>query len=153
VCSVADVATQNFTDTLVVSVLNPDGTVTQVEAMQVNSKYQVFAGLGDKIKSINSVYYKHSPECFTKPTITGIEEVIEGEVKLGPNPFSDVLNVALVAGRYEVSLTDMFGHTVRAFSATGNFSIERDDLKEGLYFLKITPDNGKNTITKKVQVQ
>jgi len=54
-----------------------------------------------------------------------------------PNPFSDILNVELPKGNYEIILTDMVGQNVQTVSAEGNFTLQRNDLKAGLYLLQI----------------
>jgi len=77
--------------------------------------------------------------CFVYQTYVGIAKTKGKDfiIKLFPNPFSDILNVELPKGNYEIILTDMVGQNVQTVSAEGNFTLQRNDLKAGLYLLQI----------------
>jgi hypothetical protein len=82
---------------------------------------------------------------------TGVGEVAEGEViNVYPNPFRDVLNVELPSGKYQVSLVNLSGQQVRTVNVEKSFTIQRDNLATGFYFLRIISE--KSTRTLKVQI-
>jgi len=84
---------------------------------------------------------------------TGINEEFANQISFGPNPFSDVLDVNIPNGKYKVSLFNMTGQIVRNMLVTGDFSIQKNELPTGIYFLSILSSEGKSIYSTKVEVQ
>ncbi len=75
------------------------------------------------------------------------------EVNVFPNPTTDIVNVTLPDGDYEVSIVSERGTTYGEFSVSGNFSVNRKEynLSDGIYFLIISTQN--NQVVRKVVFQ
>jgi len=74
----------------------------------------------------------------------------EDEIKLYPNPFSDILTVEIPEGKYEVMLIDSQGKIVERKTVKGNFVIYRNNLPVGAYTLRII--SAKETLTEKILI-
>ncbi|MFZ3015584.1 MAG: T9SS type A sorting domain-containing protein, partial [Minisyncoccia bacterium] len=91
--------------------------------------------------------------CVYDHVYIGVNEVLKDEdLKIYPNPFSDILNVEIPEGNYEIVLVDMIGHSVQNMSAEGNFMIHRNNVKAGLYMLQIV-SNGKVLSNRKIVIK
>ena len=81
---------------------------------------------------------------------------MEDEVAtISPNPFSS--QTAITFGKEQkhttIKIMDATGRELRTVNFTGlEFIIQKEDLKEGLYFVQITDEN-KNVVNKKIIVQ
>lgn len=87
---------------------------------------------------------------------TSINQVQDAiQVTLSPNPFSSstTLNFSELQNNTRITLLDMFGHTLRTIICNGyQYSLDKGDLKEGLYIIQIMDEKG-NTITRKIAVE
>lgn len=77
------------------------------------------------------------------------------EVEIKPNPCSEWTTVTLsnfdFTVKSKVQLTDIFGKVIRDFEFNGEtFNIEREHLKSGIYFLKISNEEQKSILIKKI---
>ncbi len=78
---------------------------------------------------------------------SGIEGLEPDPIHIYPNPAQDLIIVkGFTAGR--VQILDIDGRLVKERTITGQTSIPVDDLKEGIYLVKISA--GKETLTKKL---
>lgn len=76
---------------------------------------------------------------------TGIEDLTLSNVKLYPNPVSEVLNIDGLAGSSTVTVFDIYGKQLLGSSSVKNNSINVSGLSVGVYFVKI--DTEKETKT------
>jgi len=88
----------------------------------------------------------------------GVEEnILNSNVKVGPNPVSEVLNVSFndIDGDFTLTMTDITGRVVRAESISvfgaANHTMNVNGLAKGVYMLNI--NNGKASVTHKISVQ
>lgn len=80
--------------------------------------------------------------------------MLHNEITVFPNPFSSQCTVMFESEQTKsiVKIIDLFGKEIRVSSFTGKeFTIEKENLKDGIYFLKITDINNQ-TIYKKIVV-
>lgn len=84
-----------------------------------------------------------------EPTV-GINEIVEGEVNVYPNPATTVINIDNAEGA-QVSVFDINGRMItNVESASANQTIDASNFAKGMYIVRIA--NGNNVITKKVSV-
>ena len=88
------------------------------------------------------------PLCTTNIEISENTENINCEVNLYPNPFSDYTNIDLsnlrktLSGTIYIKLYDLFGNIVLQTETNNSYyRIYKEDLNEGIYFLKIQSGN------------
>lgn len=95
------------------------------------------------------------------PNTAGVSELskIENSIKVYPNPATDNFTLkfqAINSSVNEITLVDVSGKTVRIIAdgfvqGTNVFNVNTSALTKGVYFVKLTGDQG--TITKKIIVQ
>lgn len=80
----------------------------------------------------------------------GIEDIVESNFVVYPNPFTDQLNITLPENvSYTFKVTDLLGRTVYSIiQSEKSFSWNSSFLSEGVYILSI--ENIGNATTKKV---
>ncbi|MBU0612163.1 T9SS type A sorting domain-containing protein, partial [Patescibacteria group bacterium] len=120
----------------------------------VNSTTALFENVVIQDSALVLLLYTNLDGCFTYSSYyTGVNEtpIKDEDLKTYPNPFSDILNVEIPDGKYEVILTNMVGQNVQTMTVDGSFIIYRNGLKAGLYLLQII-SNGK-TISTRVMIQ
>ena len=143
--------------------LSPEtaGTITAITDSEINilwsDEYSGAASL--KVRGMNDCGYGEYSEGLDIEVFdcTGINENLEGNISVYPNPANDLLIVDF--GSYknkisEVSLINMLGSSVfnkMNLNAGQNVSINVLGFPEGIYFLKISDQT--NTITKKIIIQ
>lgn len=71
----------------------------------------------------------------------GIDNQKQNQIKIYPNPFKDILHVELPDGNYNVTIVDMIGKIVQQKVASGNFFMDRGNLKAGFYLLRISSES------------
>ena len=115
------------------------------------SFYGVLLNNGDHIKLVSSF---GCDTAFIYSNV-GISEVNLIDAKFGPNPFSKTLNVQVpkVHGQYKVLLINAIGQVVREFFTEGDFSIERNNLSDGMYVLNIISPENKIILSQKVEIK
>jgi len=79
--------------------------------------------------------------------ITDVQDEQKNEFSLYPNPAKDHF---LIIGEGYVEIYDMLGKQIKNFSVYGNQKVV---LKSGVYFVKFTDKNTKQSFTKKVIIQ
>lgn len=99
----------------------------------------------------NPAVYINNQTC--NPLATGIGEVAAiGAAAVFPNPSSEniMLTLSNVKGnKFSGKICDMTGRKLQQFNFSGNeFLIERKNLPEGIYFLKLNSDAGESFTTK-----
>lgn len=72
----------------------------------------------------------------------GVGSLSVKSVKVYPNPFTDVLNINLPDGKYQMTITDMSGKVRFQKTFFGNVSINKGSLTTGTYILGIVSSNG-----------
>jgi len=82
----------------------------------------------------------------------GVGSLSAKSVKVYPNPFTDVLNINLPNGKYQMAITDMSGEVRFQKSFFGNISISKGSLTTGTYILGIVSSNG-DFFSEKIIVQ
>lgn len=81
------------------------------------------------------------------PSIVGVEELdINNQVKIYPNPTSNQLYIESDLSKFEITIIDFTGKTIKTIKQNTNF-VDITDLSNGIYFIKVFTVNG--TITKK----
>ncbi len=87
---------------------------------------------------------------------TGVDEVtLNNSVSIYPNPFSTqtIVSFAQKQSNTTIVLSDILGKEVRTMYFSGSeFVIEKGNLNEGVYFVKIVDEN-KNVINRKIIIQ
>jgi hypothetical protein len=85
------------------------------------------------------------------------ENILNSNVKVGPNPVSDVLNVSFndIDGDFTLTMTDITGRVISTESISvfgaANHTMNVNGLAKGVYMLNI--NNGKASVTHKISVQ
>ena len=76
--------------------------------------------------------------------ITSVETVVEKNVEMYPNPMNDVLNIDLGDSQSDVVIFNSLGQVVRRYdNMSGEMQINVEDLKSGMYFVKIGTETTK----------
>ena len=96
-----------------------------------------------------SIYFDFNEPIYTNAAVfeieqsTGVQEAPQDDLRLWPNPVTDVLNISLAgtSGTTTVTIIDVNGRVVRNIASaavTGStFTIPVSDLADGLYTLRI----------------
>ena len=89
---------------------------------------------------------------FMQPTpgasnsVNGMQELKDGEINIFPNPFSDVFSIQVnqIAKPYHLQITDLVGKVILEKSnlAEDQIQLDRGNLANGIYLVKITDANG-----------
>ena len=74
----------------------------------------------------------------------GIEEEAMNTVSIYPNPATTVLNV-VAEGYNTIEIVNLLGQTVYAANATNSTQINVNNLKNGVYFVRVNGENGTTT--------
>jgi uncharacterized repeat protein (TIGR01451 family) len=110
--------------------------------------------LGDEIMNTAYIYFDFNEAVVTNTTLNtiaapvGIQEtIINGSVSVYPNPFSDQTTFVITSEKpnetYSFEMTDVLGKKVKQIRTNEKqFSVSRDDLKNGMYFYSITNSDG-----------
>lgn len=76
-------------------------------------------------------------------------------VEIYPNPTTGLLNIKLsdlITKKIQADFINLIGETIRQFSFSGaDFSIDLDQLSPGIYFMKLTDENGMKHISRIVR--
>ena len=101
----------------------------------------------------NTAIYTNNQTC--NPILTEIDNTVvlsDANVSLYPNPATErlVLSLKDVRGKkFSGEIHDITGRTVRQFDFSGkDYSINRNQLQAGIYFLKIISDQNEMFVTK-----
>ena len=82
----------------------------------------------------------------------GIDEISKkDDVKIYPNPASNVLTIECTVQGAELKMMDVLGNEIKKEKFNNKTQIDVSDLKQGVYFLNITGLKG--FIIKKIIVQ
>lgn len=102
--------------------------------------------------SSNPAVYINNQTCV--PDVTGLNDLVLGShhVLLYPNPASERVTLTLTETKGKIfsgEIYDVVGRNIRQFNFSSNeFLIERKNLQEGIYFLKLKSDAGETYTTK-----
>jgi hypothetical protein len=119
------------------------GTQTSYDLPLVSdSLYIVGAEIGAKNTSEMAISMIDNPEI-----ITEISDDLKSEFSLYPNPAKDHF---MIIGEGNVEIYDMLGKQIKNFPVYSNQKVA---LKSGVYFVRFTDKNTKQTFTKKVIIQ
>ncbi len=94
----------------------------------------------------------------TSKAETGINDPIDNcSFSLYPNPFTTKTTVEICGSFLQTAakaeLYDLFGREINEFMVSNSeFVLNRNDIREGFYFLRITNENG-NAISKKIVIE
>ncbi len=99
-----------------------------------------FTGSLDDINIYNCAISQQEVDSLFNVTSVGVEELQTNNLKVYPNPTSNVLNIENGQGNYII--TDVFGRIVKEVNVTtNNFQLNTSSIKAGIYFLISTEDN------------
>ena len=73
---------------------------------------------------------------------TGIEDIISTEPFFYPNPVRDVLFITLPEENNRLMLYDILGNNIFDRNVSGNYRLEMNELKKGIYFLGVKNSKG-----------
>ena len=83
------------------------------------------------------------------------EQTTNNSLEIYPNPFNSLTTIAFAEEQMNstIKLTDIVGKEIKTINFTGKqLTIERGEMKEGIYFVQIT-DQQKNIINKKLIIK
>jgi hypothetical protein len=82
---------------------------------------------------------------FTNTTLSATDFTLSNNVKIYPNPATDLINVSVsnYVGDLKVELFDVNGRlvNVKTVDFSGNYSMELNSLNSGVYIVKLTGTN------------
>jgi hypothetical protein len=80
----------------------------------------------------------------------GMESIFSAKAEVFPNPAQDMLTVRFAdAASYKVDVLDLTGRVTHTISnARNSVILQRGDLANGIYLVRLTSDNGTNEIVK-----
>jgi hypothetical protein len=107
-------------------------------------------------EKVSLVFYKKGTDsCGIAPLMSNLNELsFTSSFKLFPNPFKTETNLTFVKEQINsvITLTNTLGEEVRKFNFSGRqLTIERGNLKKGIYFIQV--NDRKNFYTSKIIVQ
>ena len=73
-----------------------------------------------------------------------VSEYAESEIKIFPNPATNVLNISY-SGSVQLQIVNMLGQVVRTQETNGEAQIDVSDLEKGVYFLRVVGAHGTST--------
>jgi hypothetical protein len=90
------------------------------------------------------------------PSMIGISEhVFSNDISISPNPFNSqtIISFSEIKSNVSIKISDMLGKEIKNINFSGKeISIEKGEMKEGIYFINITDEN-KNVFNKKIVIQ
>lgn len=110
--------------------------------------------LGDEIMNTAYIYFDFNEAVVTNTTLNTIaapvgiqESIVNGSVSVYPNPFSDQTTFVITSEKlnetYSFEMTDVLGKKVKQIRTNEKqFTVSRDDLKNGMYFYSIKNSDG-----------
>jgi hypothetical protein len=113
--------------------------------------------IGAQIKNRADIYFDYNTAILTNTTLNtinavGIDEISKkDDVKIYPNPASNVLTIECTVQGAELKMMDVLGNEIKKEKFNNKTQIDVSDLKQGVYFLNITGLKG--FIIKKIIVQ
>ena len=92
---------------------------------------------------------------------TGIDEIIESELSIYPNPVKGTLNISVSIienENYNIEITNLLGQDVKSITGKGDgtlnkYQLDTRDMPEGQYFVSISTESGAYMIKKLVVVK
>ena len=80
---------------------------------------------------------------------SNIQELISNQIKLFPNPSSNILNIQSEYLPDSYNIISTLGQVLKTseINSTSEFTIDIKELKEGLYFIKLNKDNSSQTLS------
>ena len=115
------------------------GESTTEEMMLVFFSYTLYFP-GDENIAIDPFSPHEDHVCQTQ--IVGINETIEGDLTLFPNPATNQITLRISAQNVtDVRLIDLLGKTVKKFAAT-NTTLDLSDVNNGIYLLRVENEGG-----------
>lgn len=157
------------------SELNNDGF--EIERRIGNGTYQKIAFIDSKAPGGNGDAYSYSFEDVTnlpkgvtyyrlrqvdldgRATYSEIKAVRTGNgtiiLSVYPNPSRGTVNVAIPSGvgTYDISVDDFTGKSVQRFSGLTTSNLQLNNLKPGMYMLRVSIRSTNETITERIAVQ
>ena len=122
-------------------------------AMQSETSFSEYVGLGTYVYSVTAINAEHqcSLPAFIEVVVTsvGLDEITD-DVKLYPNPVSDMLHIEL-GHPFGYVFYNAMGQQVAQGESSGEAQIRCGDLPKGMYFLHIAAEA--QTLVKKVILQ
>ena len=116
-------------------------------------KPQLGIAIGDEIENTASIYFDFNPAIITNTVSTtyvdelGIDEYENSEIKLYPNPAGDIVTVEAISKIKTIEILNVLGQTLHTKAGTNNTEqISVSELQTGNYFVKITTEEGSQTI-------
>ncbi len=92
----------------------------------------------------------------TLSDILGVDELQnEASFTIAPNPFTSKTNITFTNEQINstIKITDILGNEIKTISFSGKeYTLEKDEMKAGIYFVQIT-DANKNMVNRKVVVE
>ncbi|PCJ00867.1 MAG: hypothetical protein COB15_01985 [Flavobacteriales bacterium] len=115
----------------------------------------------DGVVEIEQVWFDKFPDDMFADVATyiaanpnlGTTEYFQQKINIFPNPVASGKNITLSIpkemGNYTIDLIDITGKTIMTLNNTASLRLDEKLFQQGVYFMKITADNGK-TYTKKL---
>ena len=105
--------------------------------LEEQSTYDVF------VRSVcaDGVYSGWSEKYTFRTTAVGIEEVVNGNVVLYPNPASTMVTIRGIEGESTVTVVDLNGREVYKNTANSDLTIDLTGYAKGAYFVRITGES------------
>lgn len=116
-------------------------------------------GPGTSILNRADIYFDANPPILTNdaenviPVVIGVNNIAPSALRLFPNPASTNLRVTWEDGQLSGNLrwetVNLLGEVLNTGTATApNFSVDVNSLSKGVYFLRLSDENGKSVVGK-----
>jgi hypothetical protein len=127
----------------------PSIVVNNVNPLGEDFYFEILSFYPDLINN-NIGTYKFEIEVIRQGATTGIEENVNPEVVIYPNPASQSLNI-LHEGYTSIAIVNIAGKVIKSFKTTDvTSSVDVSDISQGSYFVRLQGEN--NTVVKKIEV-
>ncbi|RXM53618.1 MULTISPECIES: T9SS type A sorting domain-containing protein [unclassified Chryseobacterium] len=136
------------------------GTADSELSTTGNIETYTFNSVAGTVYYVNVAYYSSSSDNaegnfdlnITSNTLSTSEVITEKikEIKVYPNPFTDILNVSDIANVQSVSVVDLAGRVVKTIEKPSS-ELQLTDLKQGMYLIVLHMKDGSKQVVKSIK--